>query len=80
MKKAISVALEYWGHWRSEKSEDYWIKEISGAVTVEVQAVDDRTVWITARVGEMISEAQADELSKRVNVITRRKSERGGAQ
>lgn len=63
----VKVTLEYWGNWTDTKTENYRVAKIDGAPVVEIQIANGYKV---ARIGEMITEAQALELSKRVMVFT----------
>lgn len=69
--KSIKVTTEYLGQFRSGESHDYKITKIIGAPTVEIQA---GAGYIPGRVGEIISEKQAEELANRVEVTTIPKS------
>lgn len=67
MRKQIKITVEYVGHFYSATSEDYKITKIVGAPTVEVKH-DGK--YVVTRVGSIINEAQADELSQRTELTT----------
>lgn len=68
MKRNIKVTLEYLGSFTTATSRDYRIARIDGAPTVEV--LTPGAAYKTVRVGDLITEAQADELSSRVAIST----------
>ena len=67
MKTKIKVTMEYMGSFRTAHSQDYKVLKIVGAPTVEVETGNG---YGTVRVGDIISEAQAAELAKRVEITT----------
>lgn len=66
-KPKVKVALEYLGHFNSVATHDYRVAKIVGAAIVFVLGSGGQ-VDVTKRVGDIISEIQADELSERVEV------------
>jgi hypothetical protein len=74
----LKVNIEYIGNFRSGTSADYKVVKITGAPTVPVAREGGATpiadqvspLYDTARVGDIISEAQATELARRVEVTT----------
>lgn len=72
MNTKIKVTIEYLGQHRSPTSHDYKVLQIDGAPTVEVQDTQSQgTAYIALRVGDILNEKQATELSNRVVVSTR---------
>ena len=69
MKNKVKITLEYLGHFTTATSQDYKVIRIDGAPTVQV-IVAGKSEYRTVRVGDLIVEAEAEELSTRVEMIT----------
>lgn len=67
MKDKTKVSIEYLGAWSARDSKEYRITKIIGAPVIEVK-VDQQ--YRLARVGDIITETQAIELSSRNEVVT----------
>ena len=67
MKQRIKVTLEYWAHFQTAESQDYRITKITNAPTVQIL---NGVGYDVGRIGDLINEEQAEELSKRVEVTT----------
>lgn len=61
----VKITLEYWKGFHTATSNEYRVIKIIGAVSVEVFS---GSMYLTARVGDMINEKQATELASRDNV------------
>lgn len=70
MKSKIKVTLEYWGQPLDSNVHQYRIARILGAPTIEVRTPSAKGCLRTTRIGELISEDSATELSQRVETAT----------
>jgi uncharacterized Zn-binding protein involved in type VI secretion len=68
------VTVEYMGHFRSNESHDYRITKMVGCAVVEVDNAKMTAGYEEARVGDIISEFQVEELARRVEITTVPKS------
>lgn len=69
-KFPIKVKLEMVRIPALNHAPEYKIREIKGAATIAVQNRVDRNIDSTARVGDRLSEKQADDLATRYEVTT----------
>lgn len=70
--KQLIVRLEYIGACTKQDAQEYRILSVFGGPNVEVQKDGN---YVKARVGEIISEKQAEELANRVTVNTQPKQD-----
>jgi hypothetical protein len=70
MKTNIKVTVEYVGAFSATNAQEYRIKKIVGAPTVEAQLKTNAAAYKVMRVGDIISEAQATEMATRVELTT----------